>query len=205
MARRTKEDAEQTRLAILESALKTFYEKGFSRTTFDEIAKRINLTKGAVYWHFRNKYDIIASLISQKMAEQEKYYPSSTPNDLVSLREAIKNRALNIEKDEEFRRFLFFMNYRMEWSEAVLDNVWPKISGMVKLSDQKLYNCLLHIKDNGCIKPETDIKSLQEILLCLWKGCLNHYIINRNRQINFTQTIMNGFDAIMAGIKMEKN
>ena len=32
MARKTKEDAEQTRLAILDSALQTFYEKGFSRT-----------------------------------------------------------------------------------------------------------------------------------------------------------------------------
>ena len=48
MARKTKEDTEQTKSAILDSALRTFYEKGFSRTTFDEIAKRINLTKGAI-------------------------------------------------------------------------------------------------------------------------------------------------------------
>ena len=62
--RRTKEDAEQTRQAILESAMDIFYEKGYSKTTFDEIAKRINLTKGAVYWYFRNKPDIVAALIN---------------------------------------------------------------------------------------------------------------------------------------------
>lgn len=45
MARRTKEEAEQTRIEILRSALDIFCEKGYSRTTFDEIAKRINLTK----------------------------------------------------------------------------------------------------------------------------------------------------------------
>ena len=64
MARRTKEEAEQTREAVLKSALDIFYEKGFSRTTFDEVAKRINLTKGAVYWHFRNKADLNKNLTS---------------------------------------------------------------------------------------------------------------------------------------------
>ena len=64
MVRKTKEDTEQTRLAIMEAALQTFYEKGFSRTTFDEIAKRIDMTKGAVYWHFRNKADVIFKLWS---------------------------------------------------------------------------------------------------------------------------------------------
>lgn len=65
MPRRTKEEAEKTRQEILFSALDIFYEKGYSKTTFDEIAKRINLTKGAVYWHFRNKPDIIAALIKE--------------------------------------------------------------------------------------------------------------------------------------------
>ena len=45
MPRRTKEEAEKTRQEILFSALDIFYEKGYSKTTFDEIAKRINLTK----------------------------------------------------------------------------------------------------------------------------------------------------------------
>ena len=67
--RRTKEDAEQTRLAILASAMDIFYEKGYSKTTFDEIAKRINLTKGAVYWYFRNKPDIVAALINDFAAK----------------------------------------------------------------------------------------------------------------------------------------
>ena len=204
MARKTKEDAEQTRQAILDSALQTFYEKGFSRTTFDEIAKRINLTKGAVYWHFRNKADIIAALISQKVAEQSRFYPDETPDNVSSLRQAIINRAQAIEKDDEFRRFLFFINYRMEWSETVLNNVWTQIADIIELSDKKLYNCLLHIKDNGGIKPEVDVKSLQEILLCLWKGCINRYIIDKNTNTNLTKTITAGFDAVIAGVKVEK-
>ena len=40
MARRTKEEAQHTRETILTAALDTFCEKGYSRTTFDEIAKK---------------------------------------------------------------------------------------------------------------------------------------------------------------------
>ncbi len=46
MARKTREETENTRAQILQSALDCFYEKGFSRTTFEDIAARINLTKG---------------------------------------------------------------------------------------------------------------------------------------------------------------
>ena len=76
MPRRTKEEAEKTRQEILFSALDIFYEKGYSKTTFDEIAKRINLTKGAVYWHFRNKPDIIAALIKESFTAPTKRLPA---------------------------------------------------------------------------------------------------------------------------------
>ena len=90
--RRTKEDAEQTRQAILESAMDIYYEKGYSKTTFDEIAKRINLTKGAVYWYFRNKPDIVAALINdfvQKHIKRLEEFRASKEEknlDILSLR-----------------------------------------------------------------------------------------------------------------------
>ena len=52
MARRTKEEAEKTRKRIMASALSLFAKRGYDRTTFNDIAARLGLTKGAVYWHF---------------------------------------------------------------------------------------------------------------------------------------------------------
>ena len=203
MARKTKEDAEQTRLAILDSALITFYEKGFARTTFDEIAKRINLTKGAVYWHFRNKADIVAALIELKLAEQHNKYLKNNPATLKELRDDILARAQTIEKDEDFCRFLFFMNYRMEWSEAIIESVWNKIGELCQISDKKLYDCLLNIQKNGGIKKDIDITPIKETFVCLWRGCINNYIFNRKQNIKFSEMIISGFDIITAGIKME--
>ena len=52
MARRTKEEAAKTRARILASALSLFAKKGYVHTTFTDIAARLKMTKGAVYWHF---------------------------------------------------------------------------------------------------------------------------------------------------------
>ncbi|MBQ6914751.1 MAG: TetR family transcriptional regulator, partial [Kiritimatiellae bacterium] len=54
MAKKTREDALKTRTRILASALSLFARKGYDHTTFNDIAARLKLTKGAVYWHFES-------------------------------------------------------------------------------------------------------------------------------------------------------
>ena len=205
MARRTKEDAEQTREAILDSAMQTFYEKGYSRTTFDEIASRINLTKGAVYWHFKNKADVVAALIMRKINQDtEEFGDDIISQTIDELRKKVIDRAHRIEKNKDFQRFLFFMIYRMEWSEAILQNVWAQVGDFCNLPDKKLYNSLLQIQKNGGIKADVDIKFLSEILLSFWNGRINRYISGRKGNESITKDLVDGFDAIMASVKVEK-
>lgn len=61
--RRTKAEAEQTRQQLLKVALKLFDEKGYQGTTLSEIASEAGVTRGALYWHFENKIDILTALI----------------------------------------------------------------------------------------------------------------------------------------------
>ena len=63
--RRTKEEAEQTRNAILEAAVDVFTEKGVARATLEQIAKAANVTRGAVYWHFKNKFDLFHAMLDR--------------------------------------------------------------------------------------------------------------------------------------------
>lgn len=61
--RRTKEEAEQTRQAVLQAALTNFSTRGYSATTLDHIAQTAGVTRGAIYWHFKNKKDLFAQLM----------------------------------------------------------------------------------------------------------------------------------------------
>lgn len=63
MVRKTKEDTEKTYLALLEAAADLFLEKGVAPTTLQEIAERASMTRGAIYWHFKGKEDIITALL----------------------------------------------------------------------------------------------------------------------------------------------
>jgi TetR/AcrR family transcriptional regulator, acrAB operon repressor len=62
MVRKTKEDAELTRQRIIDAARTVFLTRGVSRSTLEHIAAEADVTRGAVYWHFKNKTDIFYAL-----------------------------------------------------------------------------------------------------------------------------------------------
>ncbi|WP_153112170.1 TetR family transcriptional regulator [Propionivibrio limicola] len=76
MARKTKEEALETRNAILDAAEIVFQEHGVSRTSLAEIAAAAGVTRGAIYWHFADKADLfdamtqrVFGLMEEKLAE----------------------------------------------------------------------------------------------------------------------------------------
>lgn len=62
MARRTKEEAQQTKEALLDAAEVVFVRRGVVAASLDEIAKEAGLTRGAVYHHFENKSAIFHAM-----------------------------------------------------------------------------------------------------------------------------------------------
>ena len=65
MVRKTKLDAELTRQRIIDAARKVFLARGVSRSTLEHIATQADVTRGAVYWHFKNKTEIFHAIRDQ--------------------------------------------------------------------------------------------------------------------------------------------
>src|SRR5690606_1835351 len=65
MARRTKEEAQATRIALLDAAEAVFQQRGVSRTTLADIAHAAGVTRGALYWHFKDKADIFNAMLDR--------------------------------------------------------------------------------------------------------------------------------------------
>jgi len=61
---------EATRTNILDSALRTFAEKGYARASMDEIAEGAGVTKGALYWHFDDKLELYRALVDHVLEMQ---------------------------------------------------------------------------------------------------------------------------------------
>ena len=62
MVRRTKEDAATTREQLLDAAERVFRERGVAGSSLAEVASAAGVTRGAVYWHFRDKADLYAAM-----------------------------------------------------------------------------------------------------------------------------------------------
>lgn len=65
MARRTKEEAEQTRCEILSAARRCFHARGVSATSLEHIAQEAGVTRGAIYWHFANKEELFQAMCDE--------------------------------------------------------------------------------------------------------------------------------------------
>lgn len=65
MVRKTKEDAELTRRRIIDAAREVFLTRGVSKSTLEHIAAQAEVTRGAVYWHFKNKAEIFHAIRDQ--------------------------------------------------------------------------------------------------------------------------------------------
>lgn len=59
MARKTKEAAYATKLSLIEAAIDCFAKQGVSATSLASIASHAGITRGAIYWHFKNKIDLL--------------------------------------------------------------------------------------------------------------------------------------------------
>jgi AcrR family transcriptional regulator len=55
------------RECILHAALAEFHDHGYAGTSLQAVAKRAGLTKGAIYWSFRDKQDLFLALVHERL------------------------------------------------------------------------------------------------------------------------------------------
>ncbi|MFE7213414.1 TetR/AcrR family transcriptional regulator [Streptomyces sp. NPDC057611] len=60
-----------TRQRIQDVALELFAEQGYEKTSLREIAERLDVTKAALYYHFKTKEEILVSLFESLMRPME--------------------------------------------------------------------------------------------------------------------------------------
>ena len=121
--RRTKEEAEKTRIAILASAERLFLDKGVAHTSLDQIARDAGVTRGAVYWHFQNKAHLFHEMLSQVRLPPEQLTERLSGCDgvdsLLSLRDLCIEAIENLARDEQRRRIFTILLHRCEFTDEL--------------------------------------------------------------------------------------
>jgi TetR/AcrR family transcriptional regulator, acrAB operon repressor len=78
MVRKTKEDTEQTYTALLDAAEVVFKEKGVATATLNDIARAAGMTRGAIYWHFKDKSELVHAMCERATLPMEAMFNEIT-------------------------------------------------------------------------------------------------------------------------------
>jgi AcrR family transcriptional regulator len=70
---------EFTRTRLVEAAIGVFAEKGYARTTVDDIAERAGSTRATFYLHFKTKSDVLSELMTRGERHFHKIYQGLSP------------------------------------------------------------------------------------------------------------------------------
>ena len=166
---------------ILQQAMKIFLEKGYHGTSIDDITQAAGLTKGALYWHFKSKEDLLKRI----MEEFEKRF-------LDGLIQAVKDVQGNIrDKIEKYFRYnAAFSYYNRELCVSFTTlaaelvgahhGTEPEFRRIYKKYQKFLSRLILQGRKEKILRKEMDPDLAALIIIAFHDGILIRWFMNRN-------------------------
>jgi len=119
MVRRTKEEALETRERILDAAERVFHEKGVAHAGLEDIAAAAKVTRGAIYWHFKDKAELFDAMMQRVVLPAEEMLERAgngvDDNPLQLLRRATTEVLLRTARDPRMQRVFEIAYHKCEY------------------------------------------------------------------------------------------
>lgn len=122
VARRTKEEALATRNRLLDAAELLFQAQGVSQTTLQQIAQQAGATRGAIYWHFKDKAALFNAMMERVILPLEAGPRAAAvaagPNDdpLAEIEEGMVHALTLMTTDPQVRRVFDVATHKVEYT-----------------------------------------------------------------------------------------
>lgn len=181
MARRTKEEALETRNLILDTAERVFLERGVSRTSLEMIATAAGLSRGAIYWHFRNKADLFDAMMSRVVLPMEEMAGRASAGDLEDPVAHVRACALNVlahlTGNPQCQRVFEICCHKVEYVDEMMQVRQRHIEAR--------NNCLRHMErglrnaaKKGLLAPSVDPRLAAVGLHALVDGLIMNWVLD---------------------------
>ena len=208
MARKTKEEAARTRVRILASALSLFAKKGYDRTTFNDIAARLKLTKGAVYWHFESKQALLVALLDEMLAKFRRQIIALLPNgesfDELSfpvVADMMVRNAVQIIGDAKGTAFFLLVHEQVKWADASMAQVREDLIKNERFGPWAAFRTAVRNDvRNGRVRADVDPVQVASVCMAIWEG-LVHTRIAHFLQCDLEDTLSKSYEAVWAAIR----
>ncbi len=180
MARKTKEEAQETRSAILDAAVRVFAVKGAAHASLADIAQEAGVTRGAIYWHFANKADLLNTLWDQVLSLYEPLAQASESRDepdplgkMKALYLSFFTGLVEDPRQQQLFRILFDDSDRSKDTEAI------RLRHAVIRQErfQGIQIALRNARDRGQLPPDFDVRGGAIAVLSFIHGLIANRIM----------------------------
>lgn len=174
MARKRKEDAEKTRTRILASALSLFSRRGYDNTTFNDIAARLKLTKGAVYWHFPSKEILLVELVRLALEKFKRQIERLMPNGELTFPQVAEMMVKNAEQMVEDPRacaFFRLMKCQIRWQDESMDRVRENLLTDLDYGPREVFRRAIESDVRaGRARSDVNAEEVATVAIAIWDG-----------------------------------
>lgn len=119
MVRRTKEEAQATREKLLDAAERVFHEKGVAHASLEDIALCAQVTRGAIYWHFKDKAELFDAMMQRVVLPVEAINEGAgccgQPDPLSLLKRSAVDVLLRTARDRKTQRVFEIAYHKCEY------------------------------------------------------------------------------------------
>ena len=151
----------KTKDRILQISLQLFNERGERSVTTNHIAAELGISPGNLYYHFRNKHEIIKELMYQYQVETLEMLslPEDRPlttNDKINYFQVLSGQLWSY-------RFIQRDVYHLVESNEDFKKIYPRFAGQVMQQGQKIYQAFV---DAGLMKMTPS--EIEALIINLW-------------------------------------
>lgn len=208
MVRRTKQDAELTRNSLLDAAQEVFYAKGVAGASLAEIAKAASLTRGAIYWHFKDKADLFDAMMQRVTLPFEQAW--SDERTRIERQHTAISRILEIFQmvlhsvctDPVTRRVFDIALYKVECVGEMLAVRERRLAGLKRFTSQ-MENELCLAAREAQVQLPIPVQSAAKGLQAVFEGILHTWLLDAAQTFDLEYEGMTAVKVYLKGLGLE--
>lgn len=179
--RKTKAEAEQTRQQIIDAARRVFYECGVTRSTLEGIATAAGVTRGAVYWHFKNKTELFFAMRAQAVLPlydrvDDVLLDETLKDPLDGIEHALYKMVSDLKSDKVVLEVFRIASLRCEY----VGELAPILDEFKKYHTQRIAKMVAayqRAKEKGTLREGLEPRAMALDTMSFFEGVLRRFVI----------------------------
>jgi AcrR family transcriptional regulator len=166
-----------SRIKILQSATRLFGRRGFQGTTIEDVTRESGISRGALYWHFKSKSELLGAVVERLQKEYLDVFTenimSAGPSPMDRIRGIFKFNARFAVEHTDLVHCLRNLSLELSPSE---DNNVKAFFNIIDQQRSFIVQLIKDAQDEGSLRTDLKPEIMAAIILAIHDGILLQWI-----------------------------